>query len=146
MASQKRAQKKKYFTADEANAALPLVRAIVRDIAALSSDLRDRQERLTRVGAAQRGSLSGAYQEEVHLAEAEIERDSERLLDYARELRELGVELKDYFTGLVDFPCRMDDREIYLCWRLGEPEVAYWHELEAGFAGRQCLRAHASRN
>jgi len=146
MASQKRAQKKKYFTADEANAALPLVRAIVRDIAALSSDLRDRQERLTRVGAAQRGSLSGVYQEEVHLAEAEIERDSERLLDYARELKELGVELKDYFTGLVDFPCRMDDREVYLCWRLGEPEVAYWHELEAGFAGRQCLRAHASRN
>jgi hypothetical protein len=146
MASQKRAQRKKYFTADEANAALPLVRAIVRDIAALSSDLRDRQERLTRVGAAQHGSLSGAYQEEVHLAEAEIERDSERLLDYERELRELGVELKDYFTGLVDFLCRMDDREVYLCWRLGEPEVAYWHELEAGFAGRQCLSAHASSN
>ncbi len=146
MASQKRAQKKKYFTADEANAALPLVRAIVRDIAALSNDLRDRQERLTRVRAAQPGSLSGAYQEEVHLAETEIERDSERLLDYERELRELGVELKDYFTGLVDFPCRMDDREVYLCWRLGEPEVAYWHELEAGFAGRQCLSAHASSN
>jgi hypothetical protein len=146
MASQKRVLKKKYFTADEANAALPLIRAILRDITELAIDLRERQERLTRVRAAQRGSLSGAYQEEVHLAQAEIERDSERLLEYERELRELGVELKDYFTGLVDFPCRMDNREVYLCWRLGEPEVAFWHELEAGFAGRQRLRAHASKN
>ena len=39
------------------------------------------------------------------------------------ELRQLGVELKDYFTGLIDFPCWMDGREVYLCWRLGEPEV-----------------------
>jgi hypothetical protein len=146
MASQKRVVKKKYFTAAEANAALPLIRAIVRDITELASDLRDRQERLTRVRAAQRGSLSEAYQEEVRLAEAEIERESERLLEYERELRELGVELKDYFTGLVDFPCRMDNREVYLCWRFGEPEVAYWHELEAGFAGRQCLHAPASKN
>jgi hypothetical protein len=146
MAAQKRAQKKKYFTAVEANATLPLVRSIVRDITELAGDLRDRQERLTRVRRTQHGVLSGAYQEEVHLAEAEIERDSERLLEYERELRELGVELKDYFTGLVDFPCHMDNREVYLCWRLGEPEIAYWHELEAGFAGRQCLREHVSKN
>src|SRR5438552_1353164 len=102
MASQKRAQKKKYFTAVEANAALPLVRAIVRDIAELAGDLRDRQDLLARVRATQRGSLAGAYKEEVHLAQAEIERDSERLFEYERELRELGIELKDYFTGLVD--------------------------------------------
>jgi hypothetical protein len=146
MATKKRVLKRKFFTADEANAALPLVRAIVRDITELAGDLRDRQERLTRVRAAQHGALSGAYQEEVHLAQAEIERDAERLQEYERELKELGVELKDYFTGLVDFPCRMDNREVYLCWRLGEPEVAYWHELEAGFAGRQSLRAHASNN
>jgi hypothetical protein len=146
MATKKRVLKRKFFTADEANAALPLVRAIVRDITELAGELRDRQERLTRVRAAQHGSLSGAYKEEVHLAQAEIERDAERLQEYERELRELGVELKDYFTGLVDFPCRMDNREVYLCWRLGEPEVAYWHELEAGFAGRQSLRAHASNN
>ena len=50
-----------------------------------------------------------------------------------------GIELKDYFTGLIDFPCRMDGREVYLCWRLGEPEVGHWHELDAGFAGRQKL-------
>ena len=50
-----------------------------------------------------------------------------------------GVELKDYFAGLVDFPSRREGRVVYLCWRFGEPAVAYWHELEAGFAGRQKL-------
>jgi hypothetical protein len=136
---------KKYFTAAEANAALPLVRAIVRDITELAHDIQERKERLTRVKPPQRGSISEAYQEEIRLAEAEMERDQERLVGYTHELRDLGVELKDYFTGLVDFPCRMDDREVYLCWRLGEAEVAYWHEVAAGFAGRQRLKAHASK-
>jgi hypothetical protein len=146
MANSKRVlEKKKYFTAAEANAALPLVRAIVRDITELAHDLRERQERFERLAPRKGNSVSEAYQEEQHVAKAEIERDQERLIGYTRELKELGVELKDYFTGLVDFPCRMDNREVYLCWRLGEAEVAYWHELEAGFAGRQCLKAHAAK-
>ena len=73
-------------------------------------------------------------------AQSELERGQERMREYERELQNLGIELKDYFIGLIDFPCRMDGREVYLCWRLGEPEVAYWHELDAGFAGRQKLR------
>src|SRR5207249_1745693 len=105
-----------------------------------------RQERLARVQPAQRGSIAQAYQEEHQFAEAEFERDRERLFGYAQELKDIGVELKDYFTGLVDFPCRMDNREVYLCWRLGEAEVAYWHELEAGFAGRQRVQTHATTN
>ena len=67
-------------------------------------------------------------------AQAEFERGQEQMHEYERELQQLGVELKDYFTGLIDFPCRMDGREVYLCWRLGEPEVGHWHELDAGFA------------
>jgi hypothetical protein len=146
MARNKPVVEKKYFTVGEANAALPLVRAIVRDITELACELRERQERLTRVRPPQRGSISEAYQEELRLAQAEFERDRERLLGYERELRDLGVHLKDYFTGLVDFPCRMDNREVYLCWRFGEAEVAYWHEVEAGFAGRQRLKAHLSKS
>jgi hypothetical protein len=65
--------------------------------------------------------------------------------EYVRELKALGVELKDYFTGLIDFPSLMDGRPVYLCWRLGEPEVAHWHELEAGVAGRQKLVSDTSR-
>jgi hypothetical protein len=75
-----------------------------------------------------------------------MERGQERMRDYEKELRQLGVELKDYFTGLVDFPCLMHGREVYLCWRLGESEVAHWHELEDGFAGRQKLLADAARS
>jgi hypothetical protein len=143
MAASKPSTGKKHFTAAEANATLPLVRAIIRDIMALALDLRDRQERLARLRAKDRGVLGPAYQEELLQVEEGLERDQERMQQYEEELRDLGVELKDYFTGLVDFPCRMNGREVYLCWRAGEPEVAYWHELDAGFAGRQKLRAEA---
>ena len=65
--------------------------------------------------------------------------------EYVRELGQLGVELKDYFTGLIDFPSLRNGRPVYLCWRMGEAEVAYWHELEAGFAGRQKLVPDTTR-
>jgi hypothetical protein len=59
--------------------------------------------------------------------------------EYEQELKKLHVELKDYFTGLIDFPCWMDEREVLLCWKLAEPEVSHWHELDSGFSGRQKL-------
>jgi hypothetical protein len=65
--------------------------------------------------------------------------DQERLRELVTELQDLGVELKDFFTGLVDFRCLMNGHEVYLCWRQGEDEVGHWHELDAGFAGRQKL-------
>jgi hypothetical protein len=136
---------KKYFTAAEANAMLPLVRAIVADIAELAHELRERHQRLMHIPPAGRNALTDAHKEELELVEAEMERGQERIREYEKELRQLGVELKDYFTGLIDFPCLMNGREVYLCWRLGEPEVQHWHELEDGFAGRQKLLADAAR-
>ena len=129
---------KKYYTAAEANATLPLVQAIVRDIAELACDLNDREVRLARVEAAE-GRRSEAYQEELDHGKAEIEGGHQRMHEFAAELAKLGVEMKDPFTGLVDFPCWVGNREVYLCWRLGEAEVGHWHELDAGFAGRQKL-------
>jgi hypothetical protein len=128
---------KKYFTLDQANASLPLVRAIVGDIAQLARSLRERQDRFARLQTSPRIRIGEAYREELEQAQADFERDQERLAEYVRELSELGVKLKDFDTGLVDFPCRMDGREVYLCWRLGELEVSHWHELDAGFAGRK---------
>jgi len=55
------------------------------------------------------------------------------------ELQAVGIVLRDLDRGLVDFPALRDGREIYLCWELGEERVGHWHELEAGFAGRQPL-------
>jgi len=135
---------KKYFTVRQANATLPLVRSIVRDIAELAQSLRERHQRLSRLNPSGRPGLSEAHQEELEQAQAEFERGQEQMREYERELQQLGIELKDYFTGLVDFPCWMEGREVYLCWRLGEPEVAHWHELDAGFAGRRPLPAHAA--
>ena len=58
---------------------------------------------------------------------------------FRRELADLGIEMKDPGIGLIDFPSTMGSRPIYLCWRLGESEVGYWHEIHAGYAGRQPL-------
>jgi hypothetical protein len=138
-----RASKKKYFTVDQANRMLPLVKAIVSDISTLAQDLQQRQERLTRIQPPQNKKASDAYEEECNQMQMDMARDAARVEELVDELRELGVELKGW-DGLVDFPCMMDAREVYLCWKLGEPEVAHWHELDSGFAGRQKLLVEAS--
>jgi hypothetical protein len=139
MAATKPSSGKKYFTPASANATLPLVRAIIRDVTELARELRERHDRLSRVLSGKRSGLSQAHQEELLQAQGEVERGQERMHDYERELQQLGVELKDYYTGLIDFPCWMDGREVYLCWRLGEPDVGHWHEVTEGFAGRRTL-------
>jgi hypothetical protein len=62
-----------------------------------------------------------------------------RLQTLIEELDEIGVELKGIDEGLVDFPSERDGRVINLCWRMGEETIAWWHELDTGFAGRQPL-------
>jgi hypothetical protein len=51
----------------------------------------------------------------------------------------MGIHIKDLTSGLIDFPAWHEDREVYLCWRFGEGDLEYWHEIEAGFAGRQLI-------
>ena len=135
---------RKVFTVEQANAALPLVRAIATDLARLSSDVIERRERLSfLIGGRDRG-VKDAYGEELAHVQEELQRDSERLQEYVEELRELGVEPKNGPEGLLDFPAVMDGRPVFLCWKLGEPEVLHWHELEAGFRGRQPLTADSA--
>jgi hypothetical protein len=146
MAASKRASKRKYFTVGQANAMLPLLRAILRDVTQLALELRDRHDRLQRLRSGEGSTLGPAHREEVEEIEAEFERGRERMQDYLHELDGLGIELKDPFTGLVDFRSLMDDREVFLCWRMDEPKVAHWHELDAGFSGRQQLMEKAASN
>lgn len=136
---------RRLFTVEEANQRLPLVRVIVQDIVDLFRDVQQRRERLATVQQlhTEGTSSSRLHSEELEQIEDELERDEEKLGDFIRELRELGVEFKDPVLGLVDFPSQMDDRIVYLCWKLGEPEVQFWHELEAGFSGRQDLLAES---
>lgn len=136
--------KRRLFTVEQANAALPLVRAIASDLAKLSRDVIDRRERLSLLLAGREGGSRDLYGEELAHVEQELEKDSERLQEYVEELRELGVEPKNGPEGLIDFPAMIDGRPAYLCWKLGEPEVLHWHDLDAGFRGRQPLTAGSS--
>lgn len=129
----------KLFTLEEANATLPLVRAIVTDLARLSRDVVERRERLSLLRGSREREAADPYSAELAQIEDELEKDRSELQGYVDELRQLGVEPKNGLEGLVDFPSLMDDRVVYLCWRLGEPEVLFWHECDAGFAGRQPL-------
>jgi hypothetical protein len=139
MKAQKHSTAKKFYTVDEANATLPLVRSILRDITELAQELRERNERLSRVKVPTPSAMGDAHREELEEMQAELERGQERMREYEQELKNLNVELKDYVTGLIDFPCWMDGRAVYLCWRLGEPEISFWHEIDSGFAGRKKL-------
>lgn len=136
--------RKRYFTVEEANQTLPLVKAVVGDIVRQYQEIQQRKERLSRIRPPQkkpRATGGTLYDEEVRQIEEELEKEVARLQEYVLELHALGVELKDFNKGLVDFPAKQDGREIYLCWFLGEHEVSHWHELDAGFAGRQSLLA-----
>jgi len=119
----------KLYTPQEADRALPLVRAITKDIREVALRMRAIWDRLQHLGP-------GRAVERTRLEE-EYEEERGRLLALNAELEQLGVELKDPTTGLVDFRARRGDTEVYLCWRLGEEHVAHWHDLEAGYAGRQ---------
>ncbi len=105
------------FTLVQADRALPLVSRIVADVVRTH----DRALELQRASASHR----------------ELDACMDRLQDYVAELAEVGCELKDYRTGLVDFVGRHQGRDVYLCWRLGEDRVGYWHEMTAGSAGRR---------
>jgi hypothetical protein len=134
------ATKPKTFTLEQANACLPLVRAIVDDMVELSQQVVQRRQRLDMLfDGRRRGRTMEPYQAELELVEQELEEDTQRVREYIDELLALGVEPKSAVEGLVDFPCLMDGRLVYLCWRRGERDIQYWHELDAGFQGRQAL-------
>ena len=132
---------RKLFTVEQANAALPLVRSITTDLVKLSREVVERRERLALLTSGRNATSGDPYSEELVQIEEELEKDSRCLQEYVEELRALGVEPKSGPQGLIDFPSMMDDRVVFLCWKLGESEVMYWHELEAGFRGRQSLVA-----
>jgi hypothetical protein len=132
---------RKFFTLEEANRTLPLVRMIVSDIVTQYHAVNDLHQRLASLTSKRhKRAEDDPYAQEVAQSESELEAEEAKLEEYAEELRKLGVELKGQ-DGLCDFPSLLDGREIYLCWRLGEPEIQYWHDLHAGFAGRQPILA-----
>ena len=131
----------KLFTLDEANRSLPLVRAIVQDLSDLARGIAERRQRLRFLGLARRDGRMDPYLEELTEIEEQLDDEERRVDDFVRELMDLGVEPKNATEGLVDFPSEREGRIVYLCWKLDEPKVSFWHELDGGFAGRQSTRA-----
>ena len=142
-------QSNKLFTVDDANAALPLVRAITADLSRLSKEVVERRQRLDHLKAGREDEPGDLYFEELAQIEDELSKDSKRLREFAEELRQLGVEPQvgpDSLIDRVDFPSLMHGRLVHLCWRLGEPKVAYWHEPDADYSTRLPLAISTSRS
>jgi len=120
-------QTKKYFKLDEARRSLGYVSRIVQDITACYGTVLDTRQRLE------------MPRPEDMSAELKAEYDAgmSKLNGLIDELQQVGVELKDFERGLIDFPAWHDGREICLCWHQGEATINAWHEVDAGFAGRQ---------
>ena len=124
----------KLFTVEEANALLPTVREIVGRIQRAYARVAGWQASARQ--AAECAQFGGGGMEGGSRYMASLT----ALAESAGQLEALGVQLKDYERGLIDFPAMREGRVVLLCWQMGEGDrLEWWHDLEAGFAGRQPL-------
>src|SRR5262245_45674660 len=124
---------KRFFTVGEANELLPFLSSKVSDLRRVHQDI---SARGAEVPSSQEIMFRGGSPVPPHYLALVA-----KLQTLVEDICACGVHLKDLESGLVDFPTLWEGREVYLCWKLGEPSVGYWHEIEAGFAGRQSLEA-----
>ncbi len=127
----------KLFDLQEAERMLPLVRTIVKQIV---DDFRLHREKSA--GLEKFKTSLGPHPSRADLLTVKAREEAIDDLDRSvaqglRELGELGVEFKDFGIGLIDFPHLRGDEIVYLCWKLDEEKIGYWHPLDTGFTGRQ---------
>jgi hypothetical protein len=120
----------KYFTLQEANEALNIIRPLMDEVQTIRRKILEKQPETwtaieKSVGNGGNRTLSRMVQ------------DFEKLDALVHRILETGVQIKDINIGLLDFSAWKDGREVYLCWQYGEGEIAFWHEVEAGYAGRK---------
>jgi hypothetical protein len=125
----------KFFTLAEANRTLPLVKRVVQDIASLYPSWKDLVARYELIAAEARPDW-GESPDQLGL-KAQIDDVARKINACLVELEQVGCEFKGFEAGLVDFHGKLDDREILWCWKLGEDRITHWHDLDAGFQGRQ---------
>lgn len=115
----------KYFTPAEARKTLPLVKNIVRDILQTTREMRLIAEEI------------GGHVED----DERIKKYAAEVTGFLEELEEIGCYYKDtnFQIGLVDFPAMINGEEVFLCWRSDENDIIYYHEVEAGYAGRKLI-------
>jgi hypothetical protein len=121
----------RHYTVDEANAALPWVAERIERLRSARAGLNDEE---AREALGEAGPMNGGGEAGRVVSDAFLEMRSALM-----ELQAVEIVLRDLDRGLVDFPALRDGREVFLCWEEGEDEIGYWHDLEAGYGGREPL-------
>jgi hypothetical protein len=124
---------KRFFTVKEANELIPFLTERLRQISSACRELKNTWAKVA--PELQEVIASGGMLVDLNHFHLLC-----RLQSLASEIGSQGCHIKDLESGLIDFPTLWEGREVYLCWKKGEPEVGFWHEVDAGFAGRQPLR------
>ena len=125
----------KFFTLSEANRTLPLVKRVVQDIASYYPAWKDLVSKYELIAAEARPDW-GESPDQLGL-KSQIDEVARKINACLVELEQVGCEFKGFEEGLVDFHGKLEDREILWCWKMGEDRITHWHDLDAGFAGRQ---------
>ena len=120
----------KFFTLQQANETLEIIRPLMDEIQAIRQRILDKQPETW--DAIEKSVGNGGNRTLSHMVQ-----DFERLDVLVHSVLDTGVQIKDINIGLLDFSALKDGREVYLCWKYGEWEIAFWHEVDAGYAGRQ---------
>ena len=120
----------RYFTVEEANQALAAIRPLMDEIQAIRQKILAQRPEVWPV--VERSAGNGGSR-----AASKLVEDFERLDVLVHRIQETGALFKDINLGLLDFPAMKDEHEVYLCWKYGEDDIAFWHEIDAGYAGRQ---------
>ena len=119
-----------YFTLQEANEALKIIRPLMDEVQVIRQKILENQPEAW--PAIEKSAGNGGNR-----ALSNLVQDFERLDVLVHQIQDTGAQIKDINTGLLDFSALKNGREVYLCWQHGEDDIQYWHEIEAGFAGRQ---------
>ena len=130
----------KTFTLDEALALLPVLESLLKRALESKAAAEAVEEQIAELH--RRIYLAGGMRvdvQQVARQRAEMEAHMQRVRESVAEIDSVGVQVKDLEAGLLDFPCRMDEEVVLLCWRMGEPTIEHWHTVESGFQGRQPL-------
>ena len=120
----------RYFTLHEANEALKIIRPLLDDVMEIRNKILASQPEAW--PAIEKSAGNGGNK-----ALSNMVQDFERLDALIHQILDTGVQIKDINIGLLDFPSLRDEHEVHLCWKYGENDIAFWHEIDAGFAGRQ---------
>jgi hypothetical protein len=137
----------KTFTLDEAQSVLPVVEALLnRAIEAKEAlaGLEEEQQELVRrifLSGGMLADLAAVKKRKITMAAL-----VQRAKDSLQEIDAIGVQVKDLDMGLLDFPCLLEGETVLLCWKRGEPRIAFWHRIEDGFRGRQPIDARFGRS